>query len=519
MTAIAAAVPSLAVYAAWLYSQPLGLVDDAYIPMVYAKNILAGHGAVFYPGGGPVEGFTSPLWLMALTLAGSVGIPLPIAAEGLGIACGAAALVLTAALYRALFADRPGLSFGGLLYPALAALLVSLDASFPAWSAAGLETQGYALLALALALSIHAAKTPASPAFILLLAMLIRPEGVLLFPAAVWLLARKHGSWTKPLPALFLFAALPFAMFLAFRLAYFGYPLPNTFYAKHGFGGWVLIERGVHYVVTFFQPRALLALAVLAPLIEPAGSRNRLLPIGAVTAILIAGVILGGGDHFALHRFMVPALPFLSILTVRAIDSVIHGHLFKRPARKPLLCETAAAMVALAVFAGHASQLYEYKANGRFDFSRGARWHLSEVSWAENWADMGRWLGEKYPPGTQIAVMTAGAIPYYSGLPAIDLLGLNDIRIARAPLRDHGRKHTGHERSDPEYVLNQDPKMIQLFPMLFFSSKPTSGDELEEMLTYPAQFDLWNHPEFRERYAYKTEHTPYGHIGYFERTG
>ena len=42
--------------------------DDIYISACYARNLAAGHGAVWYPGAAPVEGFSNPLWTALLAL-------------------------------------------------------------------------------------------------------------------------------------------------------------------------------------------------------------------------------------------------------------------------------------------------------------------------------------------------------------------------------------------------------------------------------------------------------------------
>lgn len=68
---------------------PYGLVDDAYIPMTYARNLVEGHGIVFYPGGERVEGFTSPLWMFVLSIFAFVKLSLPAAAFYGGILFGA----------------------------------------------------------------------------------------------------------------------------------------------------------------------------------------------------------------------------------------------------------------------------------------------------------------------------------------------------------------------------------------------------------------------------------------------
>ena len=55
---------SLTVLARWLLHSPSTGIDDADIFLVYARNVSAGHGFVFNPGGDRVEGFTSLLWVL-----------------------------------------------------------------------------------------------------------------------------------------------------------------------------------------------------------------------------------------------------------------------------------------------------------------------------------------------------------------------------------------------------------------------------------------------------------------------
>jgi arabinofuranosyltransferase len=48
-------------------------IDDAYIVYQYAKNIAAGHGAVFNIGE-RVEGYSSPFWVAVLSLVTALGL-------------------------------------------------------------------------------------------------------------------------------------------------------------------------------------------------------------------------------------------------------------------------------------------------------------------------------------------------------------------------------------------------------------------------------------------------------------
>jgi hypothetical protein len=65
-----------------------------------------------------------------------------------------------------------------------------------------------------------------------------------------------------------------------------------------------------------------------------------------------------------------------------------------------------------------------------------------------------------FPEGTLLATNTAGSIPYYSRLPIVDMMGLNDRAIARR--RDLPERWRGIEKGDGRYVLSRRPDYIQL---------------------------------------------------------
>jgi hypothetical protein len=60
-----------------------------------------------------------------------------------------------------------------------------------------------------------------------------------------------------------------------------------------------------------------------------------------------------------------------------------------------------------------------------------------------------------------LAVTAAGCIPYWTELPCIDMLGLNDPHIARNRPADLGQGRVGHEHGDGAYVLSRKPDIIQ----------------------------------------------------------
>jgi hypothetical protein len=77
-----------------------------------------------------------------------------------------------------------------------------------------------------------------------------------------------------------------------------------------------------------------------------------------------------------------------------------------------------------------------------------------------NWKQLGLWLRSNAQPHDIIAVDAAGAIPYFSQLRSIDMLGLNDRYIAQLEMPDKRQELSGHEKYDPTYVLAQQPDWL-----------------------------------------------------------
>jgi hypothetical protein len=78
------------------------------------------------------------------------------------------------------------------------------------------------------------------------------------------------------------------------------------------------------------------------------------------------------------------------------------------------------------------------------------------------WSAAGRALGQAFPPNTTLAAVPIGALGYYSNLPVIDMAGLTDRNIARAPVADLGAGWAGHEKHDGPYVVLRRPEIILL---------------------------------------------------------
>ncbi len=79
---------------------------------------------------------------------------------------------------------------------------------------------------------------------------------------------------------------------------------------------------------------------------------------------------------------------------------------------------------------------------------------------------MGRWLRAHAPRGTLIAVDAAGQVPYFSGLPAVDMFGINDLHIGRLPVATLGQGTPGHEKFDLGYVVARAPTYVIIYGTL-----------------------------------------------------
>ncbi len=492
--------------ASWL---GFGFVDDAYISMRYAKNWAEGIGP-FFNADERVEGYTNFLWTFLLHTAARVGVDPPTTAFYLSVLCIGLTLPVTYLLALQLSLSR--------LSAVFATILLVTDAGWWAWSLSGLETP---LLALLFSLIFLVWLIPCRSitewiglSLLVTAAALTRPEGILAFLyIGVLQLFRRDKNKAANLCLFVGVFVTVYLTFLLWRRWTYGLWLPNSFYAKHGFGGLELIFRGLVYVWEVFLAHPLWAAALLGAAIGGLKERRYRYTFGFAVAYLLI-VVLGGGDHFTLGRFCVPLVPILSVLTADALRracgeiTVLRAMSHSQISRKSI---SAFALLAAIVFGMMNASL-------TFTYDNGGQFHRSEVEWAKAWGNVGRVWRERVEPDTLIAVTTAGALPYVSELPTIDILGINDHHISQRDVPVGGGV-AGHEKGDASYVMQRRPQLLQIAPMLLFQRKPYSEAKLEELFAYPAQWELAAHPSFQSEYEYTTIHTQYGYLSYHRYRG
>jgi len=405
-------------------------VDDAFITMRYARHLAEGIGPVFNAGE-RVEGYTNFLWMALLAGAHALGLPQPIVAVGLGATC--------VVLVVAFVATAPWQGLGRDVGPA-AGLMLACCGSFVYWGTSGLETGLFsALLLVSLWLfgigeARRSTRLDALLAVTLALATLTRPEGVLVWLLLVIARALERRGRLRPedlglvLPYLAIVGA-----HVAWRWAYYGQLLPNSYHAKVGHRI-DEVAMGWRYLAECLTAYGILFLAALGALGRRGVSRRALALLGGIVVVFTAYIVGVGGDNFPLLRFFAPVMPALCLLAAAGIQRL--------PSR--LL-----RAVALAV----ACVLIVLPSLGGRQFQR-----ASHDTWdVQVWSELGQWLDEHLVDGESVALNPVGAVGYHCRHRVVDMLGINDATIARS---EPCLGPPGHNRADAAHVLRLQPTVV-----------------------------------------------------------
>jgi arabinofuranosyltransferase len=432
------------------------LFDDAMIPMRYAWRLAHGGGLTFNAGQ-RVEGFSSPLFVVAVMtpaalLLGKSAAALAVQWLGALFMLGAAAA--TARVAVALVAEEPPAWRWAAAPAGFAVALLYYPLSF--WTLQGMETGLVALLSTsALALAVHDRVQPRRRLlFGALLGLLVCTRlDAALAAAILWLfrastLPRAQRRWLRGETALFL--ALVVVMLLARRL-YFGAWLPNTYYLKlQGLPAAVRWHNGL----TFVRPlwREQVGGALLFALFGAAWQRSSLaLTIGSLLATAMLYQAWVGGDPWPYWRQLAPYVPL--VLLASAYGALV---LLRRV---PWLAALVAAVV-----------LYDGVVRANAPFVAEARLREPPYLVRENRknAQLAVDLAAVVTPAARLGLVAAGVTGYYSDNEIVDFLGKTDPYVAhlQPDLRFgfHGLSTVpGHNKYDLEYsIVKLRPDFVQV---------------------------------------------------------
>jgi arabinofuranosyltransferase len=451
--------------------------DDAYISFRYAQNLARGHGLVWNVGE-RVMGYSNPLWVWLLALGEWLGVGSPLGARVLGVLTSFATLALMAAHF-ARVSPR-------LLPAAVALSLVAANGVVALWTFGGLEGPLLNLLlvrAVLLAIELDPRAKPRAWLELggcLGLCGMTRPEAIIYAaPVCLFLLVRR-----VPLARVAMVASVAAALYaglLVWQYAYYGDPLPNTYYAKKQFLSWPLIARGLEYTELYLKAYLGLPLLVCLvwswPRVRQGASRG-LLPLAIVLTFALFYLSIGG-DALVYFRMWQVTVPLVALLSAELVERLQASSAARAGSLSYGLTGVLLLMSLPASFVGY-----------DIDYLRRDDQHLQNLKLAA------RSL-RRLPPDTVVAANVVGILGYESGLPVLDMLGLNDRHIAQAPGKQLGLP--AHESHDGGYVLSREPDLIVPgFPVV---RDGATVQGLRLVPRYPADEDLFGDPRLGEHYS------------------
>ncbi len=278
--------------------------EDAYITLRTVDNFVHGYGLVWNVGE-RVQTFTHPLWLFMLTVVYFFTHEAFYTSLALCLATSLAALVVIGRLVQ-----RQTLATLAVL------TILFFSKAFVDFSTSGLENPVTHLLLACFLLAFLSDEEIAAwsqrkvfvVSLIASLATLNRMDTVLFYAPALALVLVKR-PWKDTLKWMAL-GFLPFLLWEIFSVIYYGFPFPNTAYAKlyTGVSRMNLIEQGYLYLVNslHWDPLTLLAIGLALALATVAGGwRERSLAAGVLLYLFY--VVWIGGDYMS-GRFLTGAL-------------------------------------------------------------------------------------------------------------------------------------------------------------------------------------------------------------------
>ena len=471
---IDAVVVAFGLVGAWVFrfSQ-----DDAFISMRYARNLAEGHGLVFNIGD-RVEGYTNFLWTLLLSIPFRMGWDPVNFAHLVGLVCFAGTLLALRRIATLVFADAvaPG---GNAMALVAVAVFGTSHTVLIYGTGGGLETQLQTAMltwALLMALRVRSGLAAADGAggddgapgavrgvlagcvalsVFAGVALLTRLDSavylgalLVLVLASLWAVQRRVGAdMLKAAAALALPALLIVLPWLVWKVGFYGSLLPQTLSAKSTPILWAFVRAAMFLAIYFVVTFNLLVVPIVIRHRRAMRATPELRVLRVVAIVWLAYLAVVGAD-FMEFRFLVAILPIVAVLFASVLLSL--------ESRKVL------AYAAIVLVLGSA---LKWKLMPPATFGIESAYGLASHEDGEaGWRAIGTTLADAFPGGpdspVSIAVTAAGYIPFYSNLPTVDMLGLNDPGALENSCSLTKLK-AGHEQiATPEYLADRNVSLV-----------------------------------------------------------
>jgi tetratricopeptide (TPR) repeat protein len=479
----------------YLCNQVKFVQDDSYISFRFVKNFVEGKGLVFNPGE-KVEGYTNLLWVLLLSIFYAMKMNIETIAQYLSMGFGILVLFQTykiSSLVLLKEENKKGKASASTsyLFNFIPVVMLVLTGAYNFWAISGMETCMFISFVLAGIFYYMKNRNGDSPNYLfslfIFLASLTRPEGLYFFGLiiihkVIISIKENKGGFVKDIFSknnLITYAVyiVPTGLFMLWRLSYYGYPFPNTAYAKTGFSA-AYMAAGWTYFKNFFEAYMLYGVVFALPLFLLKKKENffEISLMYLLTILYSIYIIVVGGDVLKQFRFFLPILPLIYILFGKFLEDIAYKMKAKSSSGSLNLGLSLALGVSLLIgIINYNSQKEAIKKDVETENGLVEKMKLAGAWFNAKQTQLGRPL--------VLAATTIGAVSYFSDVIVIDMLGLTDETIAHKPLivpEVSSLALNWKERKyNAEYVLSRKPDYI------YFSTgiKPSAYAEIA-LLTY-----------------------------------
>ena len=431
------------------------LPDDPFISYRYAENLGTGYGLTFNANEPPVEGYSNFLWILIAALVRRLGLSIAFWMPRVGVLVGMLIVVFLWLMYRQRRV-RPSRMI-------LPLALLCTSGPLMLYVVSGFETPLFALLLVMLLVTLDKARRSNAIRHWLaltgvgVLLFLTRPEGIVAFPAVVGLMlllswkASNETPMRQLRPALLvsLLFLISFGVYTYWRLQYFHELLPTPFLSKGGDGTSVTtawsMNREMYFERQGFDENAVapfgyyyvaLVLVAIAGLFSSRSQRpeKHTEVTALMLGVLYSLVYVNFVDWYPAMRYHSGLTPLFFLPGVWLGNAAVDW----TPPRKHAPRIAGFVTVGMALL----SINYGIFKEVRMEAVKSTVFHDRLLSVAE-------WLKQSASADALLATPDVGMVPYYSGLPTLDIHpnALVDLHIAK-------------EGFSPNYFFARDPTFV-----------------------------------------------------------
>ncbi len=439
-------------------------LEDAQITYRYSLRFSEGYEfGMWNRTGSPVEGFTTFLWMIYLSLFGP-NIDTIVYTSKITTILSHISIIILFFILSIKFENNKNININifkgdeeisskAFLFTSIA-MAVFLPISW--YATTGMET----VLFITLIAYIFFVPMLTSNIIVLslltILLVLIRPDGIMFAIASPL-----YYFWVTRDRKFIIIVLVALASFIAlaiFRYSYFGYFMPNTYYAKSANAvGFMHLKAGILYFGTFFTTYIYMFMPIFMMLIAT-NTLKKTRERSFILLLLLGGTIYfiilarAGADNFSafpMWRHALNVFPLLAFCTFWSIYSIYDK--FGKLLSIFIIVLLFSVPIFLSIPMSQSNFLKNQLFNSATNFPNFSNHYKSN--------HLLLWLKSITDKNTTIATSLAGALPLTVDAYHIDILGLNDEYIAHNGMFDPNGPTDS--KTDMNYLLSLRPDIIE----------------------------------------------------------